>query len=439
LTDKTAQVTQPPDRGAGPVRLAGGSTTAVAAKPHLPDALGPDAAVQFALENNPSLLAIREQRGFAQGGVVIARTYPYNPTLLVYETGANGPPSAGVTNHAFTEAIGRLDLEVRGQGKHRMATARAVLTRTEWEIAAQELIVSIATARAFDTVLYRQRKLEVLEDTIKFNEQVVERVKALADLGRLRPADLILARTELDTARAALGQGKTALAQARAALRQQFGTLDDSFAVRGELDLPVPTTEFDVYAQVALEQRPDVQVRRAAAEEARARARLQRADRFGNPSVGPFFELNETNVAFVGAALFAPIPVLNTRRGEIMQAEALAARAQAEVRQFEIQSAQDVQAALARLTEARKWVESYTGTVLPNLRKAVEDTNKLFEQNDPGADVLRVIGVQRNYLRALDASYDALFELSQARADLAAAVGDPNLALGRYPAPAKGK
>jgi outer membrane protein TolC len=320
-----------------------------------------------------------------------------------------------------------------------MATARAVLTRTEWEIAAQELIVSIATARAFDTVLYRQRKLEVLEDTIKFNEQVVERVKALADLGRLRPADLILARTELDTARAALGQGKTALAQARAALRQQFGTLDDSFAVRGELDLPVPTTEFDVYAQVALEQRPDVQVRRAAAEEARARARLQRADRFGNPSVGPFFELNETNVAFVGAALFAPIPVLNTRRGEIMQAEALAARAQAEVRQFEIQSAQDVQAALARLTEARKWVESYTGTVLPNLRKAVEDTNKLFEQNDPGADVLRVIGVQRNYLRALDASYDALFELSQARADLAAAVGDPNLALGRYPAPAKGK
>jgi cobalt-zinc-cadmium efflux system outer membrane protein len=223
----------------------------------------------------------------------------------------------------------------------------------------------------------------------------------------------------------------------RADLRRQFGTLNDSFEVKGELDLPVPTTDYDAYAKSALEQRPDVQVRRATAEEAQARLRLQVADRFGNPSVGTFFEVNETNVVFIGAALGTPLPLFNTRRGEIMQAQATAARAQAEVRQFEIQSGQDVQAALARLAEARKWVDSYTTEVLPNLRKALADMNKLFEQNDPGVDVLRVISVQRNYLRALDAYLDALFELSQARADLAAAVGDPDLALGRYAPPVK--
>ena len=43
-----------------------------------------------------------------------------------------------------------------------------------------------------------------------------------------------------------------------------------------------------------------------------------------------------------------------------------------------------------------------------------------------------MIGVQRNFLRAFDAYLDALFEVSQARADLAVAVGDPALSLGLY-------
>src|SRR5262249_17457784 len=138
------------------------------------------------------------------------------------------------------------------------------------------------------------------------------------------------------------------------------------------------------------------------------------------------------NDTFIGVSLSIPIPVLNSRQGEILQAQAAVARALAEVKQFEVQSDQDIQAALARLAEARKWVDSYKGVVLPNLLQAVKDMNLLLEQNDPSVDVLRVLSVQQNYLRALDAYLDALFELSQARVDLAAAVGDPCLALGLY-------
>jgi outer membrane protein TolC len=432
LTEKRAPAGRPADRSAGVVQV----SAAAPAEPHVPGVMDPGEAVEFALANNPALTAARQQLGFARGAIVIAKTYPYNPFLQTYVTGDAGPVSAGITNHVFTEAIIRTDVEVRGQGTHRRAIGQAVLTRTEWEIATQELTVSIAATRAFNSVVYRQRKLQVLDDTIQFNEQVLDQVQKLVDAGRLRAADLIVARTELDTARAARGQGRAALAVARSDLRRQFGTLDDSFAVKGELDLPVPAADFDEYARAALERRPDVQARRALAAEAQARLNLQTADRYGNPSVGTFFEVNETSVWFIGAALGTPLPVFNVRRGEIMQAQATVARARAEVRQFEIQSGQDVQAALARLAEARKWVDSYTSGVLPNLRKAVAETNKLFEQNDPGTDVLKVINVQRNYLRAFDAYLDALFELSQARADLAAAVGDPALALGRFVPPA---
>lgn len=367
---------------------------------------------------------------------MIAKTYPFNPIAETYEQAVMGPQSSGITNKAYTQATIRLDLELRGQGRHRRSAADAVVTRTEWEIAAQELAVSVATSRAFSTVIYRRRKLDVLEDTVKLDELIVGEVKKLVVAGRFRSADNIVAQTELDTARAQLGQGKVALAVARADLRRQLGIHDDSFEVKGELNLPVPPTNPGAYLQAALEYRPDLQARKAAVTEAQARLRLQVADRYGNISVGPSYQFDDTSASYVGAAIFIPIPVLNTHRGEIMQAEANVARSVADVRQIEVQTEQELQAALIRLMEARKWAENYTNEVLPNLRKATESMNKLLEQNDPGVDVIKVIDVQRNYLRAFDAYLDALYEMSQSRADLAAAVGDPLLAYGlRAPQP----
>jgi outer membrane protein TolC len=409
--------------------------------PVAPDSFSPEEAVAYALQNNPTLHAARLQRGLAEGGVVIARTYPFNPIAETYEQPDVGPKTAGITNHFQFQATVRLDLELRGQGKHRQSAAEALLTRTEWEIATQELLVSVATARAFNSVLYRKRKLDVVEDTIRLNELVVDVVKKLVDAGRLRPADLLVARTELDANRALLGQGKVALAVARSDLRHQFGSLNDTFEVKGELDLPIPTIDQETYVKAAFQVRPDLQARKATVSEAQARLRLQVADRYGNISFGPSYQVDDTSTSYIGFAFFAPIPVLNNRQGEILQAQATVSRSIADVREIEVHSEQEVQAALIRLAEAKKWADSYVREVLPNLRKASQDMERLLQQNDPGVDVIKVIDVQRNYLRAFDSYLDALYEVSQSRVDLAAAVGDPALALGLYthqlPAPQK--
>ena len=136
---------------------------------------------------------------------------------------------------------------------------------------------------------------------------------------------------------------------------------------------------------------------------------------------------------FVGVVITAPIPVFNTKRGEILQRQAQLDRARAELQQTEVQITQAVQAAVDRLTEARKWADEYPAEVLPNLEKARQDMERLFAQNEQGVDIIRVIGVQRNLLRATDAYLDARWEVSQARADLAAAVGDPAFAIGTCP------
>ena len=399
----------------------------------LPPALTAERAVQEALQHNPLLMTIRQQHGIAAAGVVIAKTYPFNPIYQMFIMADNGPTDAGVTNKVFNEHVFRLDLELRGQGKHRKAAAVAALSRAEWDIAAQEVTVAVAAARAFNAVVYRRRKLEVLEETVRLNERTVELVRQLVDVGRLRATDLILARTEVQTARAGLGQGRTALAVAWSDLRRSLGTLDDTFCVLGSLGLQPANIHLEALQEAAVQQRPDIQSRRAAVEEAEARYRLEIANRFGNPSVGPAMEYNETRVTFVGVWLVTPLPILNTRRGEIQQRDAERCRARAELNQFEIQAQQEVKAALARLTDARAWADGYEKELLPSLERSRRDLEKLFAQGDQGVDVLKVIDVQRKYLRAQDSSLDALHEVSLAVADLAAAAGDPSLVVPNCP------
>jgi outer membrane protein TolC len=133
---------------------------------------------------------------------------------------------------------------------------------------------------------------------------------------------------------------------------------------------------------------------------------------------------------------FWQLPVLNTRKGEIQMRQAEKARAQAAVHQSEIQIEQDVQAALGRLKEAEETVQLFRSQTFPAIQAAIQGIDRLFLQGAPDVGLDRVLEVRRRLLRARDAYLDGLFELSQARADLAAAVGDPSLGFAFPPAPA---
>jgi hypothetical protein len=80
------------------------------------------------------------------------------------------------------------------------------------------------------------------------------------------------------------------------------------------------------------------------------------------------------------------------------------------------------------LRNARTWAATYEKEVLPNLERSRKNVESLFEQQG-GVPVLNVIDIQRRLQRAKDGYLDVLFELSQAQADLASAVGEPDLAI----------
>jgi cobalt-zinc-cadmium efflux system outer membrane protein len=131
----------------------------------------------------------------------------------------------------------------------------------------------------------------------------------------------------------------------------------------------------------------------------------------------------------IGPQVNVPLPVANTSRGQVFQSEVEHALAADTVRQTEVNVRQDVAAALARLAATERQTDQFRTKILPELRQAVSDMEKLFQAGEPGVDVLKVIDVRRKLLQARDGYLDALSAVRQSRADLAAAVGEPALGL----------
>lgn len=396
-----------------------------------------DMVVRTTLERNPALEVFRQQRGIAQAGVVIARTYPYNPIVSAQLLDVHGAASP-VLNSFQYQPVANLQLEVRGQRHFRKQAAFAALKRTDWEIAFQEVSFAVGAVRTFDTLLYRQAKLGVTEEFVRLNQAAAEQVKRLVDGAVLKPADLLLTQAEVTDVQSQLGLGRTALAAAQRDLARAMGITDVAeLRASGTMARPVPSTRSEDLLEAALEHRPDLFAQQAAVAEAEARVRLQIADRYGNPTLGPGYEFDPGRLSYVGGQISLPIPIFNRRQGEIQQLQAQAAQVRSKLKQTEVEIRQDVAAAVQRLAEAQAWVKNYQNDVLPPLQRLLETMERLFKQGEPGTDVLRVLDFRRKLIRAHDGYLDALWTYSQALAELAQAVGDPAVAMGVYQPPAQ--
>jgi cobalt-zinc-cadmium efflux system outer membrane protein len=257
----------------------------------------------------------------------------------------------------------------------------------------------------------------------------VDNVRRLVDAGRLRTADLIVARTEVSDTLDQVSAGRETLTAARQDLLRSLGAAGGGVETEGPFEPPAWTADPAALGEMALVRRADLRARQLAVTEAAANLRLAEANRYGNPTVGPAVAYDPSKISMVGAQVSVPVPVANTGRGQVFQGAAEHALAAAQLRQAEVDVRQDVAAGLARLAAAEQRAAQFRTRMLPDLQRAVDDIEKLFQAGEPGLDLLRVIDVRRKLLRARDGYLDAVWSVRQARADVAAAVGEPGLGL----------
>lgn len=386
-------------------------------------------AIQYALQNNPSLAAQRQQHGIAAAKVVIADTYPFNPVLENRIQGASGPAAAGVTNLVPIEHALLWEFEMRNQRHYRRQGAAAALSRTDWEIVFQEQTLAVQVIRAYAALLYRREKSRLADEAFRLNQRLVEDVRRLVNAGKLRSADLVIAQTEVTDTLDQQNSSREPLTVARQDLLRVLGVVEGDFEVEGPLEPPTQNWDPDMLSELAVVRRADLQAKRLGVAEATANLKLTFANRRGNPTIGPAFGYDPSKITTIGVQINFPIPYPNRHRGEILQSEAEQAQAMLLLHQAEVNVRQDVASALARLDAAERRTDLFRTKTLPDLRRAAEDMEKLFQAGEPGIDLLRVIDVRRKLLKARDSYLDALNSVRQAQADLLAATGEPVLAL----------
>ena len=263
---------------------------------------------------------------------------------------------------------------------------------------------------------------------VQFDQRLLATLRRQMEANQVSAADVVLAEVDGQATRQLLEAARQEYAAALAELRQQIGVsqVAGALAPAGELSLPERPSSEDPQALIrsALDARPEIQAARSQVAASRAAVALARAERIPVPSVGPVYEKDETGVSYYGMGLSTPVPVWNAGGPLLRQREAECHRDVVALQQAQERTAAQVRAAWARWRDARRSVAQVQSLAEP-LAAQTSRMGRLFEAGQ--SDVVRLLQVQRRSLEARNAQLDALWQSTQAYADLLAAMGSAPL------------
>jgi len=376
--------------------------------------------------NNLDLAAQRYNITIAQAQVVAAKVSP-NPVLAwTFATDVSHRDQATVWAQALTEEI-----EVAGRRKFRVTAAQKNLLAVSATVDDFFRQLQGTAATAFVTALAGQmtvdekcRAFEALDNLATANEKrLIEGDIGEVDANQAR-LDARQAEGDLVVAQSAQSANVLALVQLMgkksAPIRSPSGSLvfkDRDFTLQSILS-------------VALQNRPDVRAARFSFESAQASAKLAKANRIPDPTIGlgvtetgritnridPAPSYNDLNLS-----LSIPLPLFNSYRGEYQAALATAAQAQVTLQSTELKAEVDVRTNFDRYRLAKQQLAKYQGNAIELARKVLDA--KLTSYRLGATTLLDVLQAEKddtdvrlNYIAALTERANALVALEQSAA-----------------------
>lgn len=329
-------------------------------------------AIDLALKNNPELAVERRSLDVAQGALLQARIYPFNPELSV-EPGFGGGKTFENGGSRFTRGV-QINLsqtvEIKGQRGLRIREATANLNQVDWSIRDAERRVLAQVARAFNAVLLAQERLKFAGEIVALNRELLRIAQELFSAGAVPRLDALRAEVEL---RRAVNQ-QTAEARQLDAFRKELALLlgqPPGFVVQvvGPLLYTPRETKLDRLKALAFESRPDLKAAEAGVRVAEAELALVRAEQvFPALNVAARYEedreVDSQDRRFI-LSLSIPLPLINRRQGELVSAAAERDRQVTTVDLIRAQIEKEVRQAFDRFTASQEIVEAFVQKILP--------------------------------------------------------------------------
>jgi cobalt-zinc-cadmium efflux system outer membrane protein len=329
----------------------------------------------------------------AQGKWLQAGLYP-NPAALyvgdeIGNEGLSGFQGGGLRQEIVTHDKLRLR---RAAASREIQEARHALEAQQWRV--------LNDVRAgYYEVLVAQKRVEVNEQLVRVSEQAQKITERLRAAGEVNEADVLQAKIEYESARL---ERDEAMIRQRAAWRQLAAVLGrpdmEPRPLRGDLEAELPAFQWQEILTELLFQSPEVARARAAVERARCELARQCAERWPNfevALVGKYDAATQFGVADVGVSL--PLPLFNRNQGNIAKAQADYLAAQEEVRRVELELHDRLARAFERYDIARRRVEAYAKTILPQAEKSLRLVRVGYEEGEQG--YLALLTAQRTLFR----------------------------------------
>ena len=374
-------------------------------------------AVEEAFARSPVLRASRAELEQAEGRLLTAKIFPFNPELSAEAARREGPTQTN-TDKGVTLAQ---EFQIGGQRRRGTAQASAQLEAARAQLLREKRLLAARVRAAFVGALRARELLEVERSNAELAQSLAEVARKRFKSGAAAQMEVNLGQVQVGRAERDLRLAEGAYEVARTVLAEVVG-LDPSHPPELDGKLEIPARKLPPMAELlaaADNTRADLESFRRTTEAAEARIELSRRQRIPNLTLAAFFGREEGTDRLSGGALNIRIPVFNRNQGRIAEARAAHRQTLAETEATELQVRQEVAASLARYQASRAASLSLQQQVLGTLDENLELLQRSFEAGKTGwTDVLvfrrEFVDIQRDYITTVTNTRLAGIELDLA-------------------------
>jgi cobalt-zinc-cadmium efflux system outer membrane protein len=395
-----------------------------------------DEAVAYALEHNGELLASRKEID-AASALVKQAAFRSNPKV----DASLSKTITGTDNNITLN--GMLPLELGGRRPARIRVAERELEMRRQDVANRERMLASDVRVKFGEALAAIIKLGFDEDLIATSQRSYDLVAARVTEGGTAPLEQNMVLVELNRLRSTreTAEGKAQIEMLE--LRNLIGmSPDEPLRLRGDFnDVIAPLPPLTISTELAISERPDLKLAKAAEsfaeariEQARTEGRLdaslivgyQRMD-FGYPlnginDAGQLRPIQGTFHYFtIGVSLDLPVRNKNQDSIEAAVAEAEGAKRRREF--LELTVRREVASAYALYNSTARAAEIFRVGVKDQANANLDVVRQTYELGSK--TLVDYLGEQRRFIELQNGYIDALLDTYKARVEIERAVASP--------------